>query len=70
MGGNVSEWTATWDEDALSPGTQVPVYRGSNWRTGSNDPSDTATATRRGTKLTEIQSDTSLGFRTASDTPQ
>jgi formylglycine-generating enzyme required for sulfatase activity len=64
-GGNVSEWTDTWDQDAMQSGSKVPVYRGGNWKTN-----DKATAMRRGTKLTELQSDDALGFRTASDKPE
>ncbi len=70
MAGNVSEWTASWTEDGMGSGLQVPVYRGANWKTGFNDPSDTATALRRGAKLSENQTDEALGFRTASDTPE
>lgn len=64
MAGNVSEWTASWDVDAQGGGEKVPVYRGGNWKTV-----DEATVTRRGMKLTELQSDDGLGFRTASDSP-
>lgn len=64
MGGNVSEWTASWTEDELDSGSKVPVYRGGNWKTV-----DENTAMRRGNKLTEFGSDDALGFRTASDTP-
>lgn len=64
MAGNVSEWTSSWDGDAQGGGEKVPVFRGGNWKTV-----DEATVTRRGTKLTELQSDDGLGFRTASDSP-
>jgi len=60
--GNVSEWTATWAQDAEKTGDKVPVYRGGNWKTA-----DEKTILRRGTKLTEFQSDDALGFRTAAD---
>ncbi len=60
--GNVSEWTATWAEDTEKTGEKVPVYRGGNWKTA-----DEKTILRRGTKLTEFQSDDALGFRTAAD---
>ena len=60
--GNVSEWTATWAEDTEKTGEKVPVYRGGNWKTA-----DEKTILRRGTKLTEFQSDDALGFRTATD---
>ena len=62
MAGNVSEWTDTWAEDAERTGDKVPVYRGGNWKTA-----DENTVLRRGTKLTEFQSDDALGFRTAED---
>ena len=62
MAGNVSEWTDTWAEDAERSGDKVPVYRGGNWKTFEEN-----TALRRGTKLTEFQSDDALGFRTAED---
>ena len=62
MAGNVSEWTDTWGEDAERAGEKVPVYRGGNWKTA-----DEKTVLRRGTKLTEFQSDDALGFRTAED---
>jgi len=63
MGGNVSEWTATYDTDPQSGGFQIPVIRGGNWRNPD------FTVTRRVLLLTDIQSDNALGFRTASDTP-
>ena len=62
MAGNVSEWTDTWAEDAERAGDKVPVYRGLNWKTFEEK-----TILRRGTKLTEFQSDDALGFRTAED---
>ena len=62
MAGNISEWTSSWDSDAMQTGAKVPVYRGGNWKTR-----DQTTATRRGAKLAEYQSDDALGFRTASD---
>jgi len=62
MAGNVSEWTDTWAEDAERGGDKVPVYRGLNWKTFEDK-----TILRRGTKLTEFQSDDALGFRTAED---
>lgn len=60
--GNVSEWTDSWAQDAERGGEKVPVYRGGNWKTN-----DDKTIMRRGTKLTEFQSDDALGFRTAED---
>jgi formylglycine-generating enzyme required for sulfatase activity len=62
MGGNVSEWTSTWAE---SPelGDKVPVIRGGNWY---NPDVDTR---RRLLRLSPMQGDMTLGFRTASDTP-
>ena len=62
MAGNVSEWTDTWAADAERTGDKVPVYRGLNWKTFEDK-----TILRRGTKLTEFQSDDALGFRTAED---
>ncbi len=60
LAGNVSEWTADF---GLSPkwGDQVPVIRGGNW----NNP-DVA-VTRRLLVYDALQSETALGFRTASD---
>ncbi|GAT33684.1 response regulator receiver domain-containing protein [Terrimicrobium sacchariphilum] len=63
MGGNVSEWTATFDVDPMLPSQKVPVLRGGNWRTPDYK------LTRRILKLSEIQNDEALGFRTVSDTP-
>jgi formylglycine-generating enzyme required for sulfatase activity/CheY-like chemotaxis protein len=63
MGGNVSEWTATYDESPELSGDKVPVIRGGNW---ANPDVDTR---RRLLKLMPLQQDLSLGFRTASDTP-
>jgi formylglycine-generating enzyme required for sulfatase activity len=62
MAGNVSEWTDSWAQDAERSGDKVPVYRGGNWKTA-----DDKTIMRRGTKLTEFQSDDALGFRIAED---
>jgi len=62
MAGNVFEWTDTWAQDAERTGDKVPVYRGGSWKVR-----DENTAQRRGTKLTEFQSDDALGFRTAQD---
>ena len=64
MAGNVSEWTATLDEDPEMPGEQIPVIRGGNWK-NPGEP----TATRRVIKLDELMTDETLGFRTVSDTP-
>jgi len=63
MGGNVSEWTATYAESPDLFGDKVPVIRGGNW---SNPDVDTR---RRLLKLMPLQQDVSLGFRTVSDTP-
>ncbi len=63
MAGNVSEWTATLDADPMLPSQKVPVIRGGNWRTPDYK------LTRRVLKLSEIQNDEALGFRTVSDTP-
>jgi len=61
MGGNVSEWTASFDTDAKSESFKVPVIRGGNWRNPD------ASSTRRVRILTEFQSDDALGFRTVTD---
>ncbi len=58
--GNVSEWTASFDE---STGYPVPVIRGGNWRNPDG------TITRRVVELMDLQQNQGLGFRTASDTP-
>lgn len=62
LAGNVSEWTDSWDTDPMLAGQKVPVIRGGNWRT----PGD-YTLTRRVLKLTALQNDEALGFRTAGD---
>lgn len=62
MGGNVSEWTDTYEESPDLFGDKVPVIRGGNW---SNPDVDTR---RRQLKLYPLQQDLALGFRTASDT--
>ena len=62
MAGNVSEWTASTDADPEMSSAKLPVIRGGNWRTKDH------AVTRRVLKLTENQSDSALGFRTASDT--
>ncbi|CAN5417239.1 hypothetical protein BH09VER1_BH09VER1_29210 [soil metagenome] len=61
MAGNVSEWTSSIDVDAENPMGKVPVIRGGNWRTPDYS------ITRRVLKLTELQNDEALGFRTAAD---
>ncbi len=63
MSGNVSEWTATQDTDPQMSSGKVPVIRGGNWRTPDFK------ITRRVLVLTDIQSDSALGFRTATDSP-
>ena len=63
MAGNVSEWTATYDDDPKMPGAKVPVIRGGNYR---NAPMPLVT---RRLILTDLNTDEALGFRTASDTP-
>ncbi len=63
MGGNVSEWTATWAESPDLGGVKVPVIRGGNW---GNPDVDTR---RRLLRLDALQSDVSLGFRTVADQP-
>jgi formylglycine-generating enzyme required for sulfatase activity len=56
--GNVSEWTSSIGEEPKNP-----VIRGGNWKTKEYQ------STRRILKLSELQSDDALGFRTASDVP-
>lgn len=63
MGGNVSEWTATYGTDPMMAGQKVPVIRGGNWRNPDY------AVTRRVLLLTDLQSDNALGFRTVSDAP-
>lgn len=63
MGGNVSEWTATYATDPMMAGQKVPVIRGGNWRNPDY------AVTRRVLLLTDLQSDNALGFRTVSDSP-
>jgi formylglycine-generating enzyme required for sulfatase activity/DNA-binding NarL/FixJ family response regulator len=63
LAGNVSEWTASFDEDPRMQGERVPVIRGGNWK--NKDYS----VTRRVLLLTSLQADEALGFRTASDSP-
>jgi hypothetical protein len=46
------------------PGSKNPVIRGGNWKTKDYQ------LTRRIMKLSELQSDDALGFRTASDVAQ
>ncbi len=64
MAGNVSEWTSSLEVDPKMSSAKVPVIRGGNYRT----PRDYL-LTRRVLKLTELQTDVALGFRTVSDTP-
>ncbi len=64
LAGNVSEWTNSFDTDPMLAGQKVPVIRGGNYRT----PNDYA-LTRRVLKLTSLQNDKALGFRTAGDGP-
>ena len=63
LAGNVSEWTASSDEDPRMQGKRIPVIRGGNWK--NKDYS----VTRRVLLLTSLQADDALGFRTASDSP-
>jgi formylglycine-generating enzyme required for sulfatase activity/CheY-like chemotaxis protein len=63
MAGNVSEWTASFDDDPRMAGNKIPVIRGGNWRNPDYSLS------RRVLFLTDLQADDALGFRTASDSP-
>ncbi len=62
MAGNVSEWTSDFGENEKW-GSKVPVIRGGNW-----DNPDVS-VTRRLLVYDALQTDTALGFRTASDKP-
>jgi formylglycine-generating enzyme required for sulfatase activity/DNA-binding NarL/FixJ family response regulator len=61
MAGNVSEWTASFDNDPRMASNKIPVIRGGNWRNPDYSLS------RRVLLLTELQADDALGFRTAAD---
>lgn len=63
MAGNVSEWTGTMAPAEDGTGVQVPVIRGGNW--GNPDH----VVTRRRAILDPLQTQDTLGFRTASDNP-
>jgi len=63
MGGNVSEWTATWAPSEDGMGGEVPVVRGGNWENPEHH------VTRRRAVLDPLQAQDRLGFRTVSDTP-
>jgi formylglycine-generating enzyme required for sulfatase activity/DNA-binding NarL/FixJ family response regulator len=63
LAGNVSEWTASFDEDPQAQGNRIPVIRGGNWKNPDYS------VTRRVLRLTSLQADDALGFRTASDLP-
>ncbi len=63
LAGNVSEWTASFDDDPRMQGNQIPVIRGGNWRNPDYS------VARRVLLLTSLQADDALGFRTASDSP-
>lgn len=64
MAGNVSEWTATFDEgEGPMTGSKVPVIRGGNFENAEY------TITRRRTVLSPFGRAFTLGFRTVSDTP-
>ena len=63
LAGNVSEWTASSDEDPRMQGNKIPVIRGGNWKNPDYS------LTRRVLLLTSLQTDEALGFRTASDSP-
>jgi len=62
MGGNVSEWTATWAPSEDGMGGEVPVVRGGNWGNPEH------VVTRRRAILDPLQQQDTLGFRTVSDT--
>ena len=61
--GNVSEWTSTMAPAEDGTGAQVPVIRGGNWGNPEH------LVTRRRAILDPMQTQDTLGFRTASDNP-
>ena len=63
MAGNVSEWTATMAPHADGMEAEVPVIRGGNWGNPEHN------LTRRLAILDPLQSQDTLGFRTASESP-
>ncbi len=63
LGGNVSEWTATFAPHEEGMGGEVPVVRGGNWGNPEHH------VTRRRAILDPLQQQDTLGFRTVSDTP-
>jgi formylglycine-generating enzyme required for sulfatase activity len=63
LAGNVSEWTASSAQDPRMQGNELPVIRGGNWKNPDYS------ITRRVLRLTSLQADEALGFRTASDSP-
>jgi formylglycine-generating enzyme required for sulfatase activity len=63
LGGNVSEWTATFAPHEEGMGGDVPVVRGGNWGNPEHH------VTRRRAILDPLQQQDTLGFRTVSDTP-
>ena len=67
LAGNVSEWTASFDEDPQDPRSKIPVIRGGNWK---NPDPECANVTRRVLKLSALESAEMVGFRTVSDLPK
>lgn len=63
MGGNVSEWTDTFDANPDFPSSKVPVIRGGNW--GITD----ASLTSRDCRQSSLQRKRQIGFRCAADNP-
>ncbi len=66
MGGNVSEWTDTIVPSSRLESVKVPVIRGANFKTNSEEH---AVLTHRNTDEVPKFEDYWLGFRCASDTP-
>ncbi len=64
MAGNVSEWTSTWEPHPDLPDIKVPVFRGGDFSRQSAAPLST-----QWLASSASQSQTSLGFRTASSSP-
>ncbi len=64
MAGNVSEWTATWDQHPDLPDQQSPAYRGGSFASKDAPLPEQRWAAKSGTFAQPY-----LGFRTASSSP-
>lgn len=65
LAGNVSEWTATWEDHPELFDVQVPVLRGGSFL---DDPKSPSNLTRRKTVNDPTDKGDDIGFRTVSDT--